>query len=182
MKPRIIVCGLGTTGYKSLCLLRQQGVHVVGIHHRPLAVEKENVIIGDAQAAATLLQAGIRDAQTLVLTDSDDGLNLAVLMQARVLNPRIRMINRLFHTSLGDRLDPTLPDHISMSVASLAAPIFVFAALGEAAIGQLHLFKQTWPIHEEPIEDNYPWLGRKLSELWEDRDRIRLCAVVSRNS
>ncbi|MBW4472063.1 MAG: NAD-binding protein [Stenomitos rutilans HA7619-LM2] len=172
MKPRIIVCGLGATGYKILCLLRQQGAHVVGIHNRPLAVEKEDVIIGDAQMASTLIQAGIRDAQTLVLTDSDDGLNLAVLMQARVLNPRIRIINRLFNTSLGDRLDTTLPDHISMSVASLAAPIFVFAALGNAAIGQLHLFKQTWPIHEEHVEDDHPWLGRKLSDLWEDRDRM----------
>ena len=172
MKPRIIVCGLGATGYKILSLLRQQGAHVVGIHNRPLAGEKEQIVIGDAQSAATLIQAGIRDAQTLVLTDSDDGLNLAVLMQARVLNPRIRIINRLFNTSLGDRLDTTLPDHISMSVASLAAPIFVFAALGKAAIGQLHLFKQTWPIHEEHIEDDHPWLGRKLSDLWEDRDRM----------
>ena len=172
MKPHIIVCGLGATGYKILCLLRQQGAHVVGIHKCPLAGEKEQLIVGDAQSAATLLQAGIREAQTLVLTDSDDGLNLAVLMQARVLNPRIRIVNRLFNTSLGDRLDTTLPDHISMSVASLAAPIFVFAALGKAAIGQLHLFKQTWPIHEEHIEDDHPWLGRPLSDLWEDRDRM----------
>jgi Trk K+ transport system NAD-binding subunit len=172
MKPHIIVCGLGATGYKILSLLRQQGAYVVGIHNRPLSSEKEQIIIGDPQSAATLIQAGIREAQTLVLTDSDDGLNLAVLMQARVLNPRIRIINRLFNTSLGDRLDTTLPDHISMSVASLAAPIFVFAALGNAAIGQLHLFKQTWPIHEEHVEEDHPWLGRKLSDLWEDRDRM----------
>ncbi len=171
MKPRIIICGLSPTGYKILCLLRQQGAHVVGIHHRPIAHE-EDVIVGDVQSAKILLQAGIRDAQTLVLTNNDDGLNLAVLMQARVLNPRIRIINRLFNTSLGDRLDTTLPDHISMSVASLAAPIFTFAALGNAAIGQLRLFNQTWPIHEAYIEDDHPWLGRKLSDLWEDRDRM----------
>ncbi len=172
MKPRIIICGLGTTGYKILCLLRQQGADVVGIHHQPIPGAIADVIVGDMQSSSVLLQAGIREAQTLVLTDSDDGLNLAVLMQARVLNPRIRIINRLFNTSLGDRLDSTLPDHISMSVASLAAPIFAFAALGNAAIGQLRLFNQTWPIHEERIEDDHPWRGRKLSELWEDRDRM----------
>jgi Trk K+ transport system NAD-binding subunit len=172
MKPHIIVCGLGATGYKILCLLRQQGALVVGIHNRPIAGDPEGIVVGDLRAAATLIQAGIRDAQTLVLADSDDGLNLAILMQARVLNPRIRIINRLFNTSLGDRLDTTLPDHISMSVAALAAPIFVFAALGNAAIGQLHLFNQTWPIHEEQIAADHPWLGRKLSDLWEDRDRM----------
>ena len=172
MKPRIIVCGLGPTGYKILCLLRQQGAEVVGIHSQPIVGAPEGIIVGDLRSAKTLLQAGIREAQTLVLADSDDGLNLSILMQARVLNPRIRIINRLFNTSLGDRLDTTLPDHISMSVASLAAPIFVFAALGRSAIGQLHVFNQTWPIHEEYIEDDHPWLGRKLSDLWEDRDRM----------
>lgn len=172
MKSRIIVCGLGSAGYKILCLLRQQGAYVVGIHDRPIPGEGENIIIGDMQSATTLLAAGIRDAQTIVLAGNDDGQNLTVLMQARVLNPRIRIINRLFNTSLGDRLDHTLPDHITMSVASLAAPIFAFAALGNAAIGQLRLFNQTWPIHEEHIDESHPWRGRKLSELWEDRERM----------
>ncbi|NJP08898.1 MAG: potassium channel protein [Leptolyngbyaceae cyanobacterium RU_5_1] len=172
MKSRIIVCGLNPTGHKIFRLLKQQGAMVVGIHNRPLPGEGDDVIIGDLQAAETLLEAGIRDAQTLVLTDSEDGVNLAILMQARVLNPRIRIINRLFNTSLGERLDQTLPDHITMSVAALAAPIFAFSALGSAAIGQLKLANQTWPIHQVHINENHAWLGRKLSELWEDRDRM----------
>ncbi|UBF24608.1 NAD-binding protein [Kovacikia minuta CCNUW1] len=172
MKPRIIVCGLGPTGYNILCLLRQQGADVVGIHNQPIPGEDKDVLVGDGRSAATLLAAGIREAQAIVLADREDGVNLAVLMQARVLNPRIRIVNRLFNTSLGDRLDNTLPDHITMSVAALAAPIFAFAALGNAAIGQLRLFNQTWPIHEEYIEEGHPWCGRKLSELWDDRDRM----------
>ncbi|MDX2239933.1 MAG: NAD-binding protein [Leptolyngbyaceae cyanobacterium bins.302] len=172
MKSRIIVCGLDATGYKIFRLLKQQGARVVGIHNRPLPGEGDDVIIGDLQAAETLLEAGIRDAQTLVLTDSEDGVNLGVLMQARVLNPRIRIVNRLFNTSLGERLDHTLPDHITMSVAALAAPIFAFSALGNAAIGQLKLFKQTWPIHQVHINESHPWLGRSLSDLWDDRDRM----------
>jgi Trk K+ transport system NAD-binding subunit len=172
MKPRIIVCGLGHTGYKIFSLLRQQGAEVVGIHNHPLPGEPKDVIVGDPQSASTLLAAGVREAQTLVLADGEDGINLAVLMQARVLNPHIRIVNRLFNTSLGDRLDHTLPDHISMSVAALSAPIFAFAALGNAAIGQLRLFNQTWPIHEVQIEANHPWCGRPLSELWDDRDRM----------
>ncbi|MGA7932810.1 MAG: NAD-binding protein [Kovacikia sp.] len=172
MKPRIIVCGLGPTGYNILCLLKQQGADVVGIHDKPVADLAVDIIIGDARSASTLLAAGIRDAQAIVLADSEDGLNLAVLMQARVLNPRIRIVNRLFNTSLGDRLDNTLPDHITMSVAALSAPIFAFAALGNAAIGQLRLFNQTWPIHEEHLQEGHPWCGRKLSDLWDDRDRM----------
>ena len=170
MKPRIIVCGLGSTGYNILCLLKQQGADVVGIHDQPITGVPTEVVVGDVRLAATLLAAGIREAQAIVLANSEDGLNLAALMQARVLNPRIRIVNRLFNTSLGDRLDNTLPDHITMSVAALSAPIFAFTALGNAAIGQLRLFNQTWPINEEHIEEGHPWCGRKLSDLWDDRD------------
>jgi Trk K+ transport system NAD-binding subunit len=171
MKPRIIVCGLGRTGHKIFSLLKQQGADVMGVHDQPLFAE-ENVIIGDSRAASTLLAAGIENAHTLVLATNDDALNLAILTQAKILNPKIRIINRLFNTGLGERLDQTLPDHVSLSVSALAAPVFAFAALGNEAIGQLRLFNQTWPIYEEVIYDNHPWLGRRLSELWEDRSRM----------
>ncbi|MBW4518379.1 MAG: NAD-binding protein [Scytolyngbya sp. HA4215-MV1] len=172
MKPRIIVCGLGCTGYKILRLLRQQGASVVGVHFESIPGEEGEIVVGDLQSANTLITAGIREAQTLVLAWHDDGINLAILMQARVLNPRIRIINRLFNTSLGDRLDHTIPDHITLSVAALSAPIFAFAALGNAGIGHLRLFSQTWSIHEECIDVDHPWCGRRLSDLWEDRERM----------
>jgi Trk K+ transport system NAD-binding subunit len=172
MKPRIIVCGLGRTGYKIFGLLRQQGAAVVGISDQHLLDEREDVVIGDLRAASTLLAAGIQDSQTLVLASNDDALNLAILTQARILNPRIRIINRLFNSGLGDRLDQTLLDHVSLSVSALAAPVFAFAALGNKAIGQLQLFNQTWPLYEEVINENHPWLGRRLSELWDDRSRM----------
>ncbi|WP_449419662.1 potassium channel family protein [Phormidium nigroviride] len=181
MKPRIIVCGLGRTGYKIFCLLRQQGAIVVGISDRPLRCEGSDVVVGNLQAASSLLAAGIQNAHTLVLAGDDDAVNLAILMQARILNPQIRIINRLFNTSLGDRLDHTLPEHTTMSVSSLAAPVFSFAALGNQAIGQLRLFNQTWPIHEEYIDENHAWKGRKLRDLWEERSRMLIYYLPADN-
>ncbi len=171
MKPRIIVCGLDRTGLKIFCLLRQQLAQVVGVHDAPIPGETD-IVVGNLQAATTLMAAKIESAQTLVLAGGDDALNLAILMQARVLNPKIRIINRLFNTSLGDRLDRTLPDHVTMSVAALAAPVFAFDALGDRAIGQLQLFNQTWPIHEEYINEHHPWKGQKLRDLWNNRARM----------
>lgn len=173
MKPRIIVCGLGRTGYKVFRLLRQQGAFVVGIHHRSLPGETAgDVIIGNLHAAGTLKAAGIEWAHTLVIAGPDDAVNLSITMQARVLNPRIRIINRFFNTSLGERLDQTLPDHMSMSVAGLAAPVFAFAALGNKTIGHIKLFEETWPIHEEYIHNKHPWHGRQIDDLWENRSRM----------
>ncbi|BAU66774.1 hypothetical protein STA3757_41800 [Stanieria sp. NIES-3757] len=173
MKTRIIVSGLGRTGYKIYTLLRQQRADVVGISDRPMSVSPtEKIIIGSSALATTLINAGIKEAQTLILAHNDDALNLAILTQARLINPRIRIINRLFNQTLGERLDQTLPDHFTMSVASLSAPIFTFAALGSEAIGQLKLFNQTWPIHEEVIDEDHPWLGKSLKELWNNTSRM----------
>ncbi|BDA66596.1 TrkA domain-containing protein [Rivularia sp. IAM M-261] len=173
MKPRIIVCGLGRTGYKVFRLLRQQGAMVVGIHQRPIPGETgHDVIIGNLHTAATLKAAGIESAHTLVIAGPDDAINLSVTMQARVLNPNIRIINRFFNTSLGERLDQTLPNHMSMSVAGLAAPVFAFTALGSKTVGHIKLFEQTWPIHEEYIDNKHPWHGRQIDDLWENRSRM----------
>lgn len=173
MKPRIIVCGLGITGYNIFCLLKHQGAAVTGISDRPIASQyADAIIVGELRSANTLINAGIRQANTLVLASGDDAINLAVLTQARLINPRIRIINRLFNHTLGERLDQTLPDHVSMSVSALAAPIFSFAALGNKAIGQLKLHHQTWPIQEIIIDENHPWLGLKLSDLWDNSSRM----------
>ena len=173
MKPKIIVCGLGRTGAKIYSLLKQQGAKVVGISNCPITTQAtEQIVVGDPRASTTLIKAGIRQAKTLVLAHNDDALNLAVLTQARVLNPRIRIINRLLNQTLGERLDLTLPDHFTMSVAALSAPLFTFAALGNKAIGQLQLFNRTWPIQEEIIDGNHPWLGMKLKELWDNPNRM----------
>jgi Trk K+ transport system NAD-binding subunit len=173
MKPRIIVCGLGATGRRIFNLLKQQGAEVVGISHSPLPQESPGqIIVGPLDSPATLQAAGIQSAQTLVLATRNDALNLAVLTQARVLNPQIRVINRLFNPALGQRVDQTLANHVSLSVSALAAPIFAFAALGNRAIGQLRLFDQTWPIEEIIIDADHPWLGLPLGELWDDPRRM----------
>ncbi len=173
MQPKIIVCGLGRTGAKIYSLLRRQGAEVVGISDCTITMHaSEHIVVGDPRANTTLIKAGIRQAKTLVLAFNDDALNLAIVTQARILNPRIRIINRLLNQTLGERLDLTLPDHFSMSVAALSAPIFTFAALGNKAIGQLQLFNHTWPIQEEVIDAAHPWLGKELKELWDDPNRM----------
>ncbi|BAQ64384.1 NAD-binding protein [Geminocystis sp. NIES-3709] len=173
MKPLIIVSALGCTGYKIYNLLKQQGANVVGISDRAMATQMDDkIIVGDLRSTQVLLEAGIKQACTIVLASSDDGLNVAILTQARILNPKIRIVNRIYNHTLGARLDYTLTDHFSMSVPSLAAPIFAFAASGNKAIGHLKLFEQTWALHEEVITLEHPWYGVSLAQLWNNLDQM----------
>jgi Trk K+ transport system NAD-binding subunit len=174
MKPRIIICGLGRTAYKIFVLLKKQGVAVVGIsdYYIPEYEQDPDILIGNARSRSTLMAAGIKEAQSLVLAGNDDAVNLAILTQARLINPQVRIVNRLYNHSLGHRLDRILPNHVSLSVSALAAPIFAFAGMGNEAIGQIQLYHQTWPMHEEEIDASHPWLGMPLNELWESPHRV----------
>ena len=173
MKPLIIVSGLGHTGYKIYQLLKQQGARVVGISDRPITRQIDDcIIVGNLRSRQVLIEARIKDASTIVLANNDDALNVAILTQAKTLNPQIRIVNRLYNQTLGQRLDQTLADHFTMSVASLAAPIFVFSALGNKAIGHLKLFEQSWALHEEVITRTHPWHGLKLAQLWNNREQM----------
>ncbi|WP_069791333.1 potassium channel family protein [Cyanobacterium sp. IPPAS B-1200] len=173
MKPFIIVCALGRTGYKIYNLLKQQGANVVGISDRPLTTqENDHIVVGNMRSPQVLMDAGITEAHTIVLASNDDALNVAILTEARTLNPKIRIINRLYNRTLGARLDHTLPDHFTMSVPALAAPIFAFAATGNRAIGHLKLLDKTWALQEEVIDENHPWLGLKLSQLWDNLEQM----------
>jgi Trk K+ transport system NAD-binding subunit len=167
--PQIIVYGLDSIGYRIFCLLRQQKAAVIGVNRYPIPGETE-IVVGDLLSAETLRKARIESAQTLVIANHDDATNLEILLQARLLNPRIRIVNRLYNHSLGDRLDRTLPLHFTMSVAELSAPIFAFAAIGQAAIGHLRLFQGIWPIYEEHIHIGHQRLSLierlRKSLLW----------------
>ncbi len=178
MGPRIIVCGLNSIGYKILCLLRQQKVQVFGVNDLPLPDEPE-LTVGDLRSPETLFRAGIQSAQTLILVNNDDALNLDLVMQARLLNPHIRIISRLFNTNLGERLDRALPAHTTMSVSEIAAPIFMFAALGNRAIGQLQLVEQTWPIYEEYIHAAHPLYNLSLRDIWDNRSRMLISYLTA---
>jgi Trk K+ transport system NAD-binding subunit len=176
VNPRIVVCDLGRTGYRILTLLQQLGVAAVGVHDQPLPFFRgsDDIVVGDPRLDTTLITAGIQAAESIVLASADDALNLAILVRARLLNPEIRIVSRLFNTRLGDRLDRTLEHHVTASVSAIAAPIFSFAAFGNTAIGHVELFERTWPIHEELIDDAHPWLGLGLHQLWEDRSRMSI--------
>jgi Trk K+ transport system NAD-binding subunit len=178
MIPRVIVCGLNSIGYKILCLLRQQNVQAIGVNDLPLPDEPD-LIIGDMRSPETLFRAGIQSAQTLILVNNDDAINLDLVMQARLLNPQIRIISRLFNTNLGERLDRALPEHTTMSVSDIAAPIFVFAAMGNRAIGQLRLVEQTWPIYEEYIHAEHPWYNLSIRDIWDNRSRMLISYLTA---
>ncbi|WBC18094.1 NAD-binding protein [Micromonospora sp. WMMA1998] len=91
------------------------------------------VVTADRLDEATFRRAGLGGAAGLALLRQDDVGNMHAALCAQEVEPRLRLVVRMFNTGLADGLRQLFPDSAVISDASMAAPAFVAAALGELA-------------------------------------------------
>ncbi|MGC4804043.1 NAD-binding protein [Micromonospora sp. DT233] len=91
------------------------------------------VVRADRLDEETFRRAGLAGADGLALLHQDDVGNMHAALCAREVEPRLRLVVRMFNTSLANGVRQLFPDSAVLSDASMAAPAFVAAALGEVA-------------------------------------------------
>jgi Trk K+ transport system NAD-binding subunit len=89
------------------------------------------VIQADRVDVDALRSARIGTADALAMVQQDDVGNIHAALTAQDLNPRLRLVIRMFNMSLGHGIRRLFTDCAVLSDASMAAPAFVAAALGE---------------------------------------------------
>jgi Trk K+ transport system NAD-binding subunit len=93
-------------------------------------LSRVRVIEAAAPDNAAFLQAKLSTARALALLGSDDAGNIHAALLAQDINPELRLVLRLFNTSLGHRVRTLFADCAVLSDAAMAAPSFVAASLG----------------------------------------------------
>ncbi|MEU5548335.1 MULTISPECIES: TrkA family potassium uptake protein [unclassified Micromonospora] len=91
------------------------------------------VVPADRLDEATFRRAGLAGAAGLALLHQDDVGNMQAALCAQEVEPRLRLVVRMFNTGLANGVRQIFPDSSVLSDASMAAPAFVAAALGEVA-------------------------------------------------
>ncbi|MGC5019952.1 NAD-binding protein [Micromonospora sp. DT47] len=91
------------------------------------------VVKADRLDEATFRRAGLAGADGLALLHQDDVGNMQAALCAQEVEPRLRLVVRMFNTSLANGVRQLFPDSAVLSDASMAAPAFVAAALSEVA-------------------------------------------------
>jgi Trk K+ transport system NAD-binding subunit len=132
----IIVCGLGKVGFRTTMELLKFKREVIGIESnndgrflnevRDLGIP---VLIGDASRPDFLEKAGIRRADAIVPATDNELANLDIALTARELNPKIKVVLRMFDPDLARRVEKGFGIHTAFSVSALAAPVFAAAAM-----------------------------------------------------
>ena len=124
----ILVVGIGSVGLQVIGNLVQRGERVVAVDKKAdgkylPAVHAMGipVVIGDAMYERALRDAGMATAKALVSVGPDDLTNLEIGLNARLLNPDVRVVLRIYDPELAHLLDEHLDIHFAFSMSSIAA-------------------------------------------------------------
>jgi voltage-gated potassium channel Kch len=160
----VIVCGLGTVGFHVVTVLRLLGAPVAVIDQQAESVLAQRVramgvpvLAGNAALAATLEEARVGSASSVVVVTSDDLTNLGIALAVRQANPGQHVILRLFDFGLAARVRTSLGMPATLSAPALAAPaIAAHAAFGVQALDSIVLAGQPYVVWTLTVDAETP--------------------------
>jgi hypothetical protein len=148
--PLVLVVGgdkLAVRVCRELHAMHGHRAVVVWMHDDPDAKKFEAEIAGVGTGywyvhgapndVATLQQAGVAQAECIMVLSDNDHLNLQVALTARALNPNVRIVMRQFSRTLGVKLQQNLENSSVLSLASHSAAAFAAASIDPNCAGAL---------------------------------------------
>lgn len=155
MKDHIIICGLGQIGFRTFELLARANKKITIISNKTSddlrwQIEEAGCVflLGDARNDKLLIKAGIEHATCILALTDQDMVNVSIMMDARKLNPHIRIIARMLDTDLGRHIAEAFDVHQVFSPSELAAPIFSSGIHKESALAQFTIDDTTYVVSE----------------------------------
>jgi len=172
LSDHIILVGLGKLGCRIFRLLRQLGRPVVVIERNAANQFLEEIrrdgaplFIGDARREAFLEDAHAACASSIILATNDDLANLEVALDARRLNPNIRVVMRMFDQNMADKIRAGFNIQTAMSQSALSAPAFVTAALEGAIVSSLLVNDELVLTQRWQVGDDSPLCGQTVGAV-----------------
>jgi Trk K+ transport system NAD-binding subunit len=132
----VIICGIGKVGYRVALELLKYGREVVAVEMDEKCHFAEKamalgipVIFADARRQENLIKAGVELADAIIPCTNDELGNLDIALDARELNPGLKVVMRMFDAELAARVEKGFGIHTAYSVSALAAPTIATAAM-----------------------------------------------------
>jgi len=138
LRDHVVVCGLGHVGYRVVEELRRLGEDIVAVEMRedsPFVAQVHAcgvpVHVGDARQDTLLQKMGMARAKAVVCATGNDLANLEIALDAKRMNPKIRVVMRMFDQRLAAKVGGALELNESFSTSFLAAPLIAIQATQE---------------------------------------------------
>ncbi len=119
LENHIIICGFGRNGHEAARVFQESGKEFVVIEkmnpsHDGPPSHIDFYLKEDATRDEVLLEAGIQKAYAVVSTLPDDADNLFVVLTARALNPKLKIVSRASHDTTVKKLKTAGADSVIM--------------------------------------------------------------------
>lgn len=171
-RDHIILIGLGHVGFRVLEELLARGKQVIVVEAKdggPFVEETRarNVplVIGDARRESLLRELGLEHASCLIACTNDDLVNIEAGLDARQINPDIRLVMRFFDQNMAKKLGKAFAVDSIFSTSALSAPLFAAAAIDERVHGAYRLGDTLMATLELEITDKGPLAGKNATEI-----------------
>ena len=172
LHDHVVVCGLGNIGYRMVEQLHELGVPLVtaeleeGNRYLP-ALRRLGVpvLVADIRLTDTLRTLHVERARSVVVVTSSDIINLETALNVRTLNPKVRVVLRLFDPDLAARVERAFAIDVSRSPSALAAPSFAAAAAGEQVLTTVAVGAAVLALVRLRVEPGCQAQGRTVAEL-----------------
>jgi len=171
-RDHVILCGIGHLGSRILLQLSSVGVPVVAMEKDPqgrfLADAKATgapVLVRDMKDDQALIDAGVEYARCIVIATNDDIANLEVALDARRLNPKIKILMRMFDQQIASKIKDAFAIDHAFSSAALAAPIVAAMSHHGNVLAAYPVGGVSYVAAEVPIDHQSALIGKTVAQL-----------------
>jgi voltage-gated potassium channel len=176
-RDHIIVCGLGRIGYRVVKALLHLGEEIIGLEQNPnnpflddIRQMNVPVLLGDARQTELLEQARAQEASAVVVCTEVDLTNLAIALEARELNPEIKVVMRMFDTHLAEKVRSGFGIHTAFSTSALAAPVFAAAATRAQIDHSFYVDDVLMNVARTTVQPGSPLENRTIADVEKEFD------------
>lgn len=183
-RNHVVLCGLGHLGFRVLGQLLDQGRDVVVIEKdadgrflEPARATGVPVLVRDMKDDDALIQAGVAHAQSIIITTEHDMANLEVALDAKRMNPKIRVALRMFDPAMARKLQNAFAFDFAFSQSALAAPTVAAMALECRVVSAFDVAGRLHVVAELEVAPGSSYDGISVAEL-EQATQLRVLGVA----
>lgn len=171
-RDHVVLCGLGHLGFRVLEQLVAGGTDVVVVERdangKFVTAAKEMgvpVLIRDMKDDSGLIDAGIPHARAVIVATNNDMANIEVALDSRRMNPKIRVIMRLFDQQIAEKVAGAFLVDVAFSSSTLAAPAVAAMCLQTPVLSNFNVAGVPHAVFEIKVQPGSSLSGWRLGEV-----------------
>jgi len=184
LNKHVVLVGLGHLGFRVALKLHEMGEPITVIEFNANADTLSSaralgipVIHDDATRPSTLEAANIGAARTIILAAQNDAMNLQIALKARSMNPKIKVVVRIFDDDFAHALQDQF-GFIALSATEMAAPVFAAAAAGVDVTNPISVEGQLLSLARLTVAEGSPFASKNVGYV---EDNYHLNVVLLRH-